>query len=209
MQYGQGSIQSLLGGLLKNRQLVASMRRVMVMSLWEQVVGALVAEKTWPEKIADGVLTVGVISHAWAEELHLLKPQIVSRYRQLLGRSALKDVEFRVGRRKARRDDEAAPRHLAVHPAPHELPPIAPVPDYLLDGVANPEIRDLLGPVFARLRAEREWKREQGWVCCDGCGRVFHGSHCPNCGLLLAPVTDATPVPEKAVAAEPPMVPTV
>ncbi len=58
MAYGGASIQNLLGGLLKNKQLLSSMRRAMVMSLWPQVVGKLVAEKSWPEKIAEGVLIV-------------------------------------------------------------------------------------------------------------------------------------------------------
>ncbi|HEY3376431.1 MAG TPA: DUF721 domain-containing protein [Armatimonadota bacterium] len=181
MIQGQASIQSLLGGLLKNRQLVASMRRVMVMSLWEQVVGNLVAQKSWPEKVTDGVLTVGVTSHAWAAELALLKPQIITRYRQLLGRSALKDVEFRVGRRKAAHTDET--RHLVVlHPQPEERPTPGPVPSNLFAGVSNPEVRDLLGPVFARLRAEREWKREHGWARCGACQRIYHGAACPHCG---------------------------
>jgi predicted nucleic acid-binding Zn ribbon protein len=136
MTQGQTSIQTLLGGLLKNRQMVASMRRVMVMSLWEQVVGQLVAQKAWPEKVADGVLTIGVTSHAWATELQLLKPQILTRYRQLLGRTILK---------------------------------------------SNPEVRDLLAPVFARLRAQREWKREHGWAHCNTCERIYHGQHCPYC----------------------------
>ena len=44
MAHGQESIQSLLGGLLKDRRMLSSMRRVMVMTLWEQVVGDLVAQ---------------------------------------------------------------------------------------------------------------------------------------------------------------------
>jgi predicted nucleic acid-binding Zn ribbon protein len=174
-------MQSLLGGLLKNRQLVSSFRRVMVMSLWEQVVGPLVAQKSWPEKVSDGVLLVGVISHPWAAELQLLKTQILTRYRQLLGRSALKDIEFRVGRRKAQQTTEQQ-RINALHPAPGEQLVAQPVPGAVLAGVSNPEVRDLLAPVFARLRAEREWKREHGWARCGGCQRIFHGVSCPHCG---------------------------
>jgi len=180
MGHGQATIQSLLGGLLKDRQMVASMRRVMVMSLWEQVVGPMVAKKSWPEKMAEGVLTVGVSSHPWASELDLLKPQILTRYRQLLGRSAIKDVEFRVGRRKARPDEEGLPVS-TLHPRREDQLLPQPVPGHVLDGVTNPEVREMLGPVFARLRAEREWKHEHGWGRCDLCGRIYHGPTCPNC----------------------------
>ncbi|HEX2948757.1 MAG TPA: DUF721 domain-containing protein [Armatimonadota bacterium] len=182
MAQGQASIQILLGGLVKNRQLVASMRRVMVMSLWEQVVGNLVAQKSWPEKVTDGVLTIGVTSHAWAAELEGLKPQILARYRQLLGRSVLKDVEFRVGRRKSHRGSTEEEKTVALHPLPGEHLAPQPVPGAVFTGVSNPEVRDLLAPVFARLRAQREWKREHGWERCDTCHRIYHGLSCPHCG---------------------------
>ncbi len=166
---------------MKNRRLLGSMRRVMVMSLWEQVVGTIVAQKSWPEKMADGTLYVGVTSHPWAAELHLLKPQILIRYRQLLGRTAIKDVEFRVTRRRARKDEEGA-SHIVLHPAPNEALSPQPIPGSLLAEIHNPEVRDLLGPVFAKLRAERQWKREHGWAHCTACRRVIHGSVCPYCG---------------------------
>lgn len=180
MAQGQESIQTLLGGLLKDRRMLASMRRVMVMSLWDQVVGDIVARKSWPEKVTDGVLTIGVTSHTWADQLHLLKPQILARYRQLLGKSALKDMEFHVSRRKMQKDK--LPETYSIRPLPGEELPQQPVPGQLFAGVQNPEIRDMLGPAFARLRAEREWKREHGWVRCSACHRVFHGDACPHCG---------------------------
>lgn len=181
MAHGQESIQSLLGGLLKDRRMLSSMRRVMVMTLWDQVVGDLVAQKSWPEKVNDGVLTIGVTSHTWADQLHLLKPQILSRYRQLLGRSILKDVEFHISRRRPQHE-QPAEQGPALHPARGEKLNEGPVPNEVFAGVQNPEIKELLGPAFARLRAEREWKHEQGWVRCSNCRRVFHGSTCPHCG---------------------------
>lgn len=182
MPHGQATIQTLLGELVKNRHLLPSMRRVMALSLWDHVVGNPIARKTWPERVTDGVLTVGVANHAWADELHLLKPQILSRYRQLLGRSAVKDIEFRVGRRRGRRKDEATARRARLMPAPGEALALAPVPARLLDGVTNPQVRELLAPAFARLRAERDWKHEHGWSRCAACQRIYHGAACPHCG---------------------------
>lgn len=181
MGHGQASIQTLLGGLLKDRRMLDSMRRVMVMSLWEQVVGELVAQKSWPIKVEEGILHVGVTSHTWADELHLLKPRIVARYRQLLGRAALKDVEFRVSRRKKEALPETGPA-VPLRPTPTERPPDQPAPGEVFARVENPEVRELLGPAFARLRAERQWKHEHGWVRCTNCLRVFHDAQCPHCG---------------------------
>lgn len=180
MASGQASIQALLGGLIKNRQLVASMRRVMVMSLWERVVGPVVAQKSWAEKVKDNVLTVGVVSHAWASELQLLKTQILSRYRQLLGKSILKDIEFHVSRRKHRVTAEGR-AIIPLHPSPGETLPANPVPDIILSDVSNPEIRELLGPLFSRLRAKRSWKEEHGWGQCKTCHGVYYGESCTHC----------------------------
>jgi predicted nucleic acid-binding Zn ribbon protein len=166
--------------LLKDRHLVADMRRVMILSLWERVVGELVAAKAWPERVEDGVLVVGVATHAWAEELHLLKAQILARYRQLLGRGALKDLRFRVGRRKRPPATDPAPA-VTLHPTAGEALPAEPVPGDLLADIANPEVRSLLGPAFARLRAARTWKLEHGWTRCDACGRVHQQLDCPFC----------------------------
>jgi predicted nucleic acid-binding Zn ribbon protein len=180
MNYGQAPIGNILGGLLKNRHLVADMRRVMVLSLWERVVGELVAKKAWPEGVDDGVLTVAVTTHAWAQELDLLKPQILSRYRQLLGRNALRDVRFRVGRR--RKSPEPAPAPIPpLHPTREERLSTEPVPGDLLSDIGNPEVRTLLGPVFARLRAARAWKQEHGWTRCPTCHRVHARAACPYC----------------------------
>jgi len=181
MAHGQASIQTLLGGLLQDRRMLASMRRVMVMTLWEQVVGELVAQKSWPEKVNEGVLTVGVTSHTWADQLHLLRPQILARYRQLLGRSILKDVEFHVARRKAKQEEPPG-MNLPLHSSTDDNLAEGPVPEGVFAGVQNPEIKALLGPAFARLRAERQWKQDQGWVRCAMCSRVFHGPACPQCG---------------------------
>lgn len=180
MEHGQAPIGTILGGLLKNRHLVADMRRVMILSLWERVVGELVAKKAWPERVDDGVLIIGVTTHAWAQELELLKPQILTRYRQLLGRAALKDVRFRVGRRR-KHEDETASAPQPLHPTRNERLSTEPVPGNLLSEIENPEVRSLLGPVFARLRAERVWKQQHGWVRCPACGRVYARAACPYC----------------------------
>jgi predicted nucleic acid-binding Zn ribbon protein len=153
----------------------------MVMSLWEQVVGPLIAKKSWPEQVSDGVLAIGVTSHAWSAELQLLKPQILTRYRQLLGRSILKDVSFRVGRRKVSASANTASDIVPLHPRAGETLASAPLPPTILSGVSNPEVRELLAPVFARLCAQRVWKREHGWAHCHVCDRIYHGLRCPNC----------------------------
>ena len=51
---------------------------------WKNYVGALLAEKSRPLKIDNGILYVGVSNSSWMQELVLLKSRILKRYRQEL-----------------------------------------------------------------------------------------------------------------------------
>lgn len=46
---------------------------------WQRAVGERLAVKTYPERIADGVLTVRVPSSTWAQELSLLSEVVLQR----------------------------------------------------------------------------------------------------------------------------------
>jgi hypothetical protein len=100
-----------------------------------------------------------------------------------LGRAILKDVTFRVGRRKAVASATATSETVLLHPRAGEALVSVPLPTSILSGVSNPEVRELLAPVFARLCAQRAWKREHGWAHCSACNRIYHGLRCPDCAL--------------------------
>lgn len=48
---------------------------------WQRAVGERLAQKTYPERINDGVLTVRVPSSTWAQELSLLSETVLERLR--------------------------------------------------------------------------------------------------------------------------------
>lgn len=48
---------------------------------WQRAVGPRLAQKTLPERISDGVLTVRVPSSTWAQELSLLSDVVAERLR--------------------------------------------------------------------------------------------------------------------------------
>ena len=56
-------------------------RFVKLYSAWKGVVGELLAERSHPIKIERDTLFVGVENSAWMQELILLKPQIIQKYR--------------------------------------------------------------------------------------------------------------------------------
>ena len=48
---------------------------------WKSVVGELLAERSHPIKIQQNTLFVGVENSAWMQELLLLKPKILQKYK--------------------------------------------------------------------------------------------------------------------------------
>jgi len=48
---------------------------------WKSVVGELMAERSYPLKIERNTLFVGVQNSAWMQELNLLKPKIIKKYK--------------------------------------------------------------------------------------------------------------------------------
>lgn len=49
---------------------------------WKDTVGPLLAEKSRPLKIDNGILYVAVSNNSWMQELVLLKSKILKRYRE-------------------------------------------------------------------------------------------------------------------------------
>ncbi len=177
----QLKLDEVLGTLLKNKRFAANLRRVMVLTMWKQVVGPLIAQKSWPVRISDGVLQVRVSSHAWCDQLHLLTPQILERYNTLLGRASVKKIEFRQGSRSKVGVEDPHSLHPLFPPRGEAIPAAPPETDPLAH-ITNPEVRAALAPGFARLRATRAWKEAHGWTRCEACGKVYHlTAGCPWC----------------------------
>ena len=103
------------------------------LDLWRGVVGPRIADRTRPGQLRRDVLTVTVASAVWAQELSLLKSEILER----LQASGLKlaGIRFVVGKL-------TGPRMLVAPPSPP--PPVAPLPRELrgrLDRIEDPELR--------------------------------------------------------------------
>lgn len=100
---------------------------------WRRAVGDRLAQKTHPERIADGILTVRVPSSTWAQELSMLSEVVLER----LGAAGhrVQKLRFQVGTGRVTPD-----------------PPVTvvrrvPLPASLaatLAGIDDPELRDAI-----------------------------------------------------------------
>lgn len=66
--------------------------------VWNEAVGAVLAERTRPEAVRGKTLLVRVSSSAFAHELTLLKGEILEKLRVTLGPGRIEDLRTRVGR---------------------------------------------------------------------------------------------------------------
>jgi hypothetical protein len=115
---------------------------------WPGIAGPLLAARTAPARFRNGVLTITVSNHAWAQELQLSKPALLSK---IVGatdpKSPVTDLRFVVG---------TVPPLEAEGTAPGEESPETASPDPEgLSSVSDPEMRESLRAISRRLRPRK------------------------------------------------------
>lgn len=72
---------STLAELLASSAMLGARTAHISLADWQRAVGARLAQKTLPERLSEGLLTVRVPSSAWAQELSLLSDIVAERLR--------------------------------------------------------------------------------------------------------------------------------
>ncbi len=131
--------------------LPAAAIQVRLLRSWGEIVGPLLDGKTSPGKIRNGVLTVFVQNHAWAQELQLSQPALLEKIRCVAGEGKVREIRFTVGSGNwlpaAPPDEAESSRGEGGPPAPGEdarhddFPLVEPSG---LEGVRDPETREIL-----------------------------------------------------------------
>jgi len=74
-----GRRPTTLAELLASSAMLGAKTAHISLADWQRAVGARLAQKAFPERLADGVLTVRVPSSTWAQELSLLSSVVLER----------------------------------------------------------------------------------------------------------------------------------
>lgn len=64
---------------------------------WEDMVGPTIAENTRPEAIKGKLLLVNVSSAPWMQQLQFLKPELIEKLNETLGKEVVGDIRFKIG----------------------------------------------------------------------------------------------------------------
>ncbi|MGO8670798.1 MAG: DUF721 domain-containing protein [Capsulimonadaceae bacterium] len=164
----------VIEGGLREANLAQALRPHMAKVYWEGVVGPQVAAATQVLAVRGGdTLVVRTKNGVWANELTLLKRDIVVRLNRAIGGGkALADIRFEIGALDPR---VAAPSALPL-PTAGELAEIA-IPDEesaritaAVEAVLDDDLRVSMRRSLQLAARVRQWKMSNGWRPCPRCG---------------------------------------
>ncbi len=137
-------LDSVLADTLR---LPAAATQVRLLRSWEKIVGPLLGGKTSPGKIRNGVLTIFVPNHTWAQELQLSKPALLESIQSATGREKVREIRFAVDAGICPPAAADVPEEAGDLPVPgadaHSGSSLPLAPDGL-EEVRDPETREIL-----------------------------------------------------------------
>ena len=91
------AVGDVLAGLLKDSGLAERVEQAGVIPEWPTLVGPQIAAVTAPTSVtADGTLWVQVTTHAWMNELSLMKPQLLKALNGRPGSAKIRDIRWQL-----------------------------------------------------------------------------------------------------------------
>lgn len=87
-------LQQALDESLRRLGIARQARRARAVDVWAEVVGTAPARASMATACKDGVLFVAVKTSVWANELSLLKADIIKKLNRRLGRGTIVDIRF-------------------------------------------------------------------------------------------------------------------
>ena len=124
-----------------------------ILNSWEKAVGEGVAERTQPVSLKNRVLQVKVANSVWMQELQFMKGLILEKLHQQTGKNILRDLRFFIGeiepsgekyRNKKKEVNPTDGQPLGLTEAERERI------DRSLFGITDPEMREILGRIYAK-----------------------------------------------------------
>ena len=136
-------LSSILDAFLESLRIPHVAFLVSLRKRWPEIAGPLVSRNAIPLSLRNGVLTIVVRNHAWAQELQMSKTTMIGNIREMVGEKIpVSDIRFTVG--------PLAPVEEAEVPQLEEPPfPAGPDPEGL-SAIADPETRESLRALHRR-----------------------------------------------------------
>lgn len=113
-------LERTLPDALLREEVLRMARAQRVLRRWPEIVGEGLASRSWPERYDHGTVWVAVTGASWAQELRMLKSEILSRMTLMSGEIGLfRDVRFGVRPLPERKEpDVFAPKTMSEEDDP-------------------------------------------------------------------------------------------
>lgn len=152
---------------------------------WPRIAGAELAYQVTALRYNDGQLYLQTENPALAHQLTMLSPEIIGRYRKLLGNGVIRGIRVKIGPvQKIKRP---------VTEEDIEIPLTEPEQQSIREccqAVADPELASKLAGLMTRHYQNKQIKQREG------------GKECPSCGVFIAVDLEFCPCCERKLTEE-------
>lgn len=158
---------------LGSQDLAQRLRPQMAWVHWAPVVGEQIAAVTQVKSVRDGVLSIRVKHSTWANEIDLLRDDIVSRLNLALGGKVITKLHIDAGGLEPARDPVHERERLVPTEEELALMPLSAEKlawaERSVNGIQDPAWRERIYNTLLRVARADEWKRQHGWHPCPTC----------------------------------------
>ncbi|MCG3150256.1 MAG: hypothetical protein PCFJNLEI_03737 [Verrucomicrobiae bacterium] len=91
------ALDQLVPGVMKRLGIEQRLYEAQVFHQWSQIVGTEVAKHAQPVSLTNKLLRVSIDHPVWHQQLLPLKPLILQKVRDRIGKAAVRDIVFRIG----------------------------------------------------------------------------------------------------------------
>lgn len=91
------SLHQLVPGVIKRLGLEQRVSESQILSQWAQIVGPDIARHTQPVSLQRGILKISVEHPMYHHAYRPLKPQLLKKIHDRVGKTAVRDIVFRIG----------------------------------------------------------------------------------------------------------------
>lgn len=167
----------------RDQELAQALRPHLAKAYWVGVVGPQVAGVTQVEAVRDGVLYVRVKNSVWANELTLLKDDMLRRLNAKLGGRVLTDIHFKASglakTKKLETPRPTGPTDSELAKTPLSKAAAAKIDAALME-IQDEALRGRIRQIMLRAARTEEWKRREGWQACRRCQALSEPSPDPE-----------------------------
>jgi predicted nucleic acid-binding Zn ribbon protein len=148
------SVGEVLERLFNKLSIDKKLKEVNALKLWEEVTGEKISRHSLPLFVRQGNLFVRVDNSGWLTQLTYLKREIISKLNERLGGESIKNIYFRLGEVKKKRNKETKAAQVKIDLEKEELARIKEK----LKGIKNKSFQPVLSRILIK---DRQIKKER------------------------------------------------